>query len=159
MKKSSIIIIIVLIIIAILIGYTFYEHNNEQNKIRIGNSNFEIPNGFHEGKLNSLGDVNLTNNTHSIFLASKNQSKIQDQINGLKEYYSNINETTSQKNFKVDEVFVYNLEVIDNTNSSFNDTNSKFYWFEKNNEIFYIYTWDGIPNMDTIVSNFIKTMN
>ncbi len=151
MKKSSILSIIIIIILLLIIGFFIYERNYKPDYIQIGTSEFEIPNGYQEGKINKLGDVNLTNGTNSIFLSVKNNTNINKESNSLKEYFENLNETATVQNLTISNKPVCKLTVS-------NDTLSSFYWFENNNEVYYIYNWDGINNMDSIISKFITTM-
>ena len=61
--------IIVLIAIIIVMGITFLNPLTQpEGKIKVGEVNFELPDGYYEGNLNKLGDVNLTNGTNSIFI-------------------------------------------------------------------------------------------
>ncbi len=150
LNNKKILSIIIIVLLVAVIGFMLYENNSETQHIHVGNANFIIPNGYHEGQLNRLGDINLTNGTHSIFL-SANDKNINEQINELKGYFESHNETTITTELNIENEHVYKLK---NTN----DTFSSFYWFEKDNKVYYIYNWDGIQDMDNIVSNFIKTM-
>lgn len=151
MKKSLKLSIIIIIILLLVIGFLIYQENFEKNHILVGTANFEIPEGFQEGHPNKLGDINLTNGTNSIFLSAKNDTNIHNEVNSLKEYFENENDTTQLKNFTISDKVVYKLTVS-------NDTFSSFYWFENNNEVYYIYNWDGIQDMDQVISNFINKM-
>lgn len=150
MKKRSLLLIILIILLLFIIGFLLYEPNYEPNQISVGNANFEIPNGYHVGNINKLGDMNLTNGTNSIFLSARNND-VHNEIDSLKEYFKSVNKTTILSNFTTSDKLVYKLTVS-------NDTLSSFYWFENNNEVYYFYNWDGIKDMDNIISNFIKTM-
>lgn len=156
--KKIIISILVILILLFFIGFLFNQPNYEQKHVKVGNTNFKIPEGYSEGKKNRFGDINLTKNTNSFFISACNNS-LSEQTNGMENYFKEMNETTKLTNSSIHGIVVYKLTITDSSKSKFDDTKSSYYWFEKNDKVFKIYNWDGIKDMDNIVFNIVETSN
>lgn len=156
--KKIIISIIIILILLFFIGFLFNQPNYEQKPVKVGNTNFKIPEGYSEGKKNKFGDINLTKNNNSFFISVCNNS-LSEQTKGMENYFKGVNETTKLTNLSMHGIVVYKLTITDSSESKLDDTKSSYYWFEKNNKVFKIYNWDGIRDMDNIVSNLVETSN
>lgn len=120
------------------------------SKIKVGDTDFKLPDGYHEGKMNKFGAVNITNGTNSIFLFEQDDANIQKYINNYKKEIQKQNQSMTIKNFTIDNIVIYK------TNNN-NNPNTIHYWFVKNNKTYDVYTWDGNKDMDSIVINLIKS--
>ena len=150
MNKKSIIIIVLIIILALLIGFIIYSSQFNQEQISVGEANFIMPKGYHEGIPNSLGDNNITNEKNTIYLTECKDVSIEKYLENYKRERLKSNQTVSNSNFLVENTVVY---------KSTNDmTGASHFWFNKNNKTYSIYTFDDY-NIDEIVVDLIKNMN
>ena len=137
--------IIVLIAIIIVMGITFLNPLTQpEGKIKVGEVNFELPDGYYEGNLNKLGDVNLTNGTNSIFIKKHDSDDLYKEI---KDYEDT---TLTVAKFKIKDELVYKTV-------SDHDKYVIHYWFLKNNKVYSIYSLQKNDDIDQIATNMIKT--
>lgn len=151
MNKKLVLIIIIVVLFAV--GFIMYSsESNSGDYVKIGKSNFIMPEGFYQGQLNNLGSINLTNGSNSIFISYNNNTNMEKEVNNLKDYFEGVNSSSNIIQYNIGDVPVYKLEVVDNSKSS-------FYWFEHNGEVYNIYNWDGIPNMDLMFEELVRSVN
>lgn len=148
MKKLFTIIGVVIIALFIC-GFLMSNGIGTQDQIEIGNNTFTLPSGYHEGNPNKMGDVNITDGTHSVFVSASN-GDINKKIDGYVSYASKNNDSVALSNFSVNSTRVYKAINV-------NDTNFVRCWFEYNDTIYTVYTWAKNPDMDDIVSELIKS--
>lgn len=147
MEKKYLLIIFILVVIIGFMGYVQFFQAEEQ--IEVGDVNFTLPNGFHQGTPNSQGDINITNGTVSIFIAKYDGTNVTPYINRYQDNVNKTNNTVSSSNFTIDDINVY---------KSVNEgTGSKHYWFVKNNNVYSIYVWSDYENIDNIIFDLIKS--
>lgn len=150
MGKNSYL-IIVLIGILIATGIVFLNtYAQPEGTIKVGDVYFGIPEGYHEGTLNQLGDVNLTNGTNSIFIKKHDSGDLYKKIKEYEEYKKTENTTVTVSNFKINDELVYKTV-------SDHDANVNHYWFLKNNKVYSIYSLQKNEDIDKIATNMIKT--
>ena len=150
MKK----IIIGLLVIAIIIIGLFTLGGldlgglNNQNEIDFGNTKFYLPNGFQESGVIESGDINASNGYESIYFHKYNDTELTEHVNAYVNERKADNFTPILTNFTVNDTLVYKTVIV-------NQTHSMHYWFIKDGTVFSVYTWDGIPKMDQIVSDLV----
>lgn len=149
MTKKSYLIIIIIIVIILILGFCIYSDLFNQ-KIKVGTTNFNMPNGYHEGALNEFGAINITNGTNSIFLFENNDDDIIKYVNSYEEHINDLNQTMDIINFTIDNIQIFK------TNNKDNPT-TVHYWFVKNNKTYDIYTWEGNEEIDSIILDIIKS--
>ncbi len=149
MNKKIIIAIVIILIILAAIGLII---NNEfQNqRVKVGDIYFQLPENYHEGNLNELGHVNITDGVHCIFLTSVKDGNITEYVNQYVDDLSNKNQSISLSDFTVNGVHVYK-----STNAG---TGSNHYWFVKDGNMYSLYNWEENPDMDNICINLINSM-
>lgn len=128
-----------------------YNEYTNTNTFHVGETQFILPDGYHEGHLNEVGDINITNGNNSIFFVEYNDTDIDKYIQGYSQYKSENNRSILITNFTIDNTIVYKA-----TNKE--DMNIARYFFTNNNKTYSIYNWDSNTELDNIVSNLIKTM-
>lgn len=151
-KNFKTVVIIIFIFILIFMGCMLYYNyeNSLDKKIKVGETDFIIPNGYHEGKSNITGVVNLSDgDSNSIFLKENDDTNISNLVNGYESTVLEKNFTPIHSNFSIDGVDIYKLSV--------NNTNTNHYWFKHGNKVYEIYSWNKNDNLDTIVSNLIAS--
>ena len=118
----------------------------------IGNYSFKIPEGYKEGNRDNLNIVNLTNGNHCVFITVyENSNNMDDYVNKDIEYITNANKTPVVTNFTHGDIPVTKLTV--------DNGYSIFYWFEINGDIIHVYTWDGNDEIESILFNFIESID
>ncbi|WP_407453399.1 hypothetical protein [Methanobrevibacter sp.] len=147
-KKSILIIIIVIIIIGFATYNQFYNQNSDS--IKVGETEFTIPQGYSEGILNTTGDVNLTNGSNSLIIKEYDDTDIQKHINDYINANKNRNYTTKISNLTVDKINIYKSNIV-------NNTNTLHYWFIKHDKVYTVVTWDGNKNTDGKVIELISS--
>ena len=150
MEKKSIIIIIIALILVIIGAIAFTTFSNS-SQITVGDATFEIPSGFHEGTLNSAGDVNITNGYDSVFIKVHNHSNITKAIKDYKKYKKENNQSVKVSTLNIDNIEVYKSTVT-------NESHTVHYWFVYKDKVYSIYTW-GSENIDDIATDLIKSLN
>lgn len=151
MGEKSKYLIIVVVALILVIGVMAYTNFSQDRTAKVGDLNFNIPNGYSEGVLNHVGDVNLTDGKHYIGIGKLSGV---DAHKYIKEYVDDRlkhNDSILSSNMTVDNQFVYKCL---NKN-----TGATHYWFVSNGNVYTIYSWGKIDNMDTIVSDLIKSMH
>ena len=152
MEKKTIFLIILMIIIALIIG-CLVTNGFFNEKIKVGNSYFVLPNDYMISDVNSAGDISITKGNESIYIGTY------DNDNGnitkyVQEYCKSIekknNKSVLLDNFTINNIFVYKTTNL--------DTGANHYWFVNNNEIYTIYTWNENPNADVICKELINKM-
>lgn len=150
MQKKFIIIILISLIIIIL-GIGILNNNDFNNqKIKVGDAYFTLPEGYHEGKLNDLGHINITDNSHSIFISNISGANITNYVNQYVDNLSETNQNVTLSNFTINGILVYksmNLE-----------TGANHYWFVKDGKMYTIYNWEKNNDMDDICIDLIRSM-
>ena len=137
------------IIILLAIGLiAFYSFSNQETELKIGNTKFQLPNGYHVGNSEKDNVINLTNGTNEIYI-EKYDGNITDHINSYVKYTEKKNYTVKNSNFTVGKTLVYKSNV--------NNSSVVHYWFVKNKNIYNIYSWDKNPEMDSITIKLIES--
>ena len=153
-KKFGLIILIVILFLAIF-GFMFFnQYNNAENQIKVGNTLFNLPEGFHQGTANKANDINVTNGYDTLFFKECGDSNITKYIKEYKNYKHEENNTTIDNinNFTVKNIVVYKSTVV-------NESSSIHYWFDYNNKTYSIYTWSANGNCDSIVKDIVNNLN
>lgn len=139
-------IVIIGIIIAILIvGFIFYT----QNTIKIGNSYFTIPEGYH---VIDEGDyVNLTSGNNHICLYKEIPYDSNKSISIYEKDKHKENDTLKFSNITSGDVKI--IKAV-----SKKHPNLSHYWFVKDGNSYEAFSWHGDSGSDDILINLIKTM-
>lgn len=148
-NKSKIILILTVVIIILCSIFIFHQ---DSQKGEIGNTYFDLPNGFHEKKIQS-NHVNITNGDVALLFTEYGEN-ITD-INVVVNYYITTKKNESLK-CDLNEKMMNNTKVYKTTIS--NNTNIMHYWFIKNGRIYEISTHNGNSNTDNIVQGIINSM-
>lgn len=150
MKKKTIIIIILCIILIIIAGLVIFSHSIN-NTIKVGQTNFNIPQGYAEvyTKNNS---ANIIKGKNSIGIVCYDDNNINEHVN---------NYTLMKKNESIDietrEFNINNIQVF--KSNAENDNSTIHYWFINNNKVYEICSWNGDSNTDNIARNLIESTN
>ncbi len=148
--NKKIVIGIIIVILAVIGFLTLNELTDDNNGVKVGNTNFILPDGYSVSKFIKLGDANITNGTNSIGIIERNGSNIQKYIDDYVEKNNNRNYTT-----KINKVNTGNIEVY---KSKISENNETFhYWFINNDKVYEIFTWDGNNQTDDVVFDLIKS--
>lgn len=150
MNKKSILLIVIVIIVVIggVIAFTTFNNNSQ---VSVGNAKFKLPSGFHEGTLNSAGDVNITNGYDTVFIKEHNESNITKCLKDYKKYKRDNNRTVKISNFTVNNTLVYKTTV--------KNESTIHYWFEHNGKVYSIYSWSKNNNFNDIATDLINSVN
>ena len=134
MDKKWIALICIIIIVVIALGafYTF----STPDKVKVGDSTFKIPEGYHVDKSEDNNVTNLTDGKHNIYIKKYDDKKIQKHIESYINRSELKNKTVKISNFTVGKTLVYK--------TTLNGTNTIHYWFVKNNNTYNIYSGDKI---------------
>lgn len=150
MKRKTVIIIILIIIMALILGCLIY-NGFFNEKIKVGNSYFILPNNYMVSDVNSAGDISIAKGNDSIYIGNCEKDNITEYV---QEYIKSIekknNQTAVMNNFTINNISVYKT-----TNM---DTGANHYWFANNGEIYTIYTWNNVSNADMICKELITKM-
>ena len=151
MENKTILAILVIIIILLIIGfvgYTFFTNQNE--KIKIDNVDFNLPEGYHQTKsLNNDDEINITNGFNTMLLSKCDANNARKNVYDYKDYKLKENLSVRVSNFTVNNITIYKAVVV-------NHTNTIHYWFDYGNKTYTIYTWNGNENNDKVVSELVK---
>lgn len=150
MEIKKIIGILIIVLIIIICGVTLF--NSFNNDVTVGNTTFSLPNGFQNAGFTDSGNVNISNGYESIYIHEFDDNNITKHVNEYVNDRIENNFTSNLTNFTVGNKVVYKTVII-------NQTHSMHYWFINDNKTYSIYTWDGIPKMDQIVSDLILSIH
>lgn len=143
---------LICIIILLVIGsITFYSFANQDNKVKIGDTSFQIPEGYHVDNSKSNNVTNLTNGKHDIYIKMYDDKNIKKHINSYINQSEENNKSVKISNFTVGKTLVYK--------SNLNTSSSVHYWFVKNNKTYTIYSWDKNPEIDSITIKLIESIS
>ena len=154
MEKKTIALISVIAILVIIIGFlvfTQFSSPSNENYIVVGNTNFTLPEGFHVGATNKLGDINITNGTCTVFISKHDSDNITTYVKGYEKSVKAQNGTITLSNVTVD-----NITVCKSVN---NQSGVEHFWFTKNGKVFSIYEWKNYSNFDDLVFELIRSTN
>lgn len=158
MEKKSIILIVIAILVVIggVMAYNTFNNTTDDTHVKVGDATFELPSGFHEGKTNNAGDVNITNGYDSVFIKEYDHGNVTKCINDYKKYKNNTNQTVKVSTVDINNITVYKSSIV-------NETNTIHYWFDYKDKVYSIYTWGGTDggsdNIESIASDLIKSLN
>ena len=144
--NKKIIAIIVLIIAILIFGFFFYTNNT----VKVGNSYFAVPEGYHvvdEGKY-----VNVTSGKNDICLYKEvSDENINKSIANYAKNKKNNNDTLKYSKLSSGDV---------NITKSVTGKNNEVihYWFTKNGKTYEAFTWSGNSNSDNLLKNLIDSM-
>ena len=144
--------IILIILILAIVGFaSFYIFSNQEHSIKVGESTFIMPKGYHLGSPNELGGTNLTNNTNEIYIDMYDSQNVTKYIEEYMNYSTKNNNTVKFSNFTIGDTFIYKSNIIDGRDSV-------HFWFVKDKKVYTIYCWDKNPKIDSIAVNLIESM-
>ena len=147
MEKKYIILLLVLFLIVGLVAYFNFYNPDE---IRVGDSKFHLPDGYHEGAVRENGDINITNQYTSVFI---HQYEDDNAVKYAHDYIKERNEsnfTANLMNFTAGDKTVYKTTIV-------GQPQSLHYWFVQNGKAYTFYTWDGNDNMDLLIKDMITS--
>lgn len=145
-KGSTLKILIVIIMVAIVAFFAFGQSAFAEGNVKVGDVSFAVPQGYHEGELNSLGEVNLTDGNEEIFIAECDGDDVKSVID---EYKSNTTASISSSDLTVDDISVY---------KTVNDkSGSEHYWFAKDGKVYTVYVWKGHGDVENTIFDIIKS--
>ena len=146
MNRKVMLGIILILLVAFFVFNAFFVTNDSNTLAHTNDSNFKLPDGYSEGKINELGAKNYTKENESIFISESNGERAEAYA---LEYQNNINENGSiiVKNYTINNIRVFTIE----------NNNTIHYWFVKDNKTYDIYTWDGNNDIELFVNNTIKS--
>lgn len=147
-KKWIALICIVILLVIGLIAY--FNFTNQETEVKIGNSTFQLPNGYHIANSDIKNVTNLTNGTHKIYIKVYDDKNIKEHVNSYVDYAEKNNKTAKISNFTVGKTLVYK--------SNLNGSNIVHYWFVKNKNVYNIYSQDKNPEMDSITIKLIESI-
>lgn len=148
-KKSSLIIAVALIILLIG-GIIMYTQVFNTKHVEVEGTNFKVPNGFHVGAFNEELGTNLTNGSSSIFINKLNDTTLEKAVDDYDNYKINQSYKTLVSNYMVNDVLVYKMSLV-------NDSSNVHYWFNYNDDVYCIYSFNHISKLDYIVSELINS--
>lgn len=154
MKKKLLILIIIIAILLIFIGFT--EHSktsNEKKVINVAGTNFTIPDKYYENGTNENKHIKITNGTNSFYIGHYNDSYIKKHLNEYFDYWRGQNQSVSIpcSNFTVENNLVY--KTVNNQNHVIG------YWFEKNNQTYFIHDRGDNSIEESTFLDLIKSAN
>lgn len=142
---------IIIVILAIIMGLLIFNGQlNNDNNMKVGDTNFILPDGYSVSEVIKSGDANITNGTNSLGIIENNGSNIQKYIDKYVEKNKDRNYTTKINNFNIGGIEVYKSEIVEN-NETFH------YWFVNNDKVYEIFTWDGNNQTDDVVFDLVKS--
>lgn len=145
-------IIIICVMILLVVGFiAFYSYTNHENEVKIGESIFQIPDGYHIGNSTKDGAVNLTNGTNNIYINKYDDKNVKEYVNAYIDKAEEYNHTAKISNFTVGKTLVYK--------SNINKSSNVHYWFVKNNKTYTIYSLDKNPEIDSITIKLIESIS
>ena len=151
MKKKFIIIALIIIVLLILGCFIYLDFFNQSNVIKVGNSNFTIPDGYHKGEVNEFGALSITNGSNSIYLSENNGTDVQGYINIYGNILKEKNESINVTSLNIDNFEIFKV-------TSVNNTNNVHYFFINNNKTYDIYTWGSNDKLDRVIINLIESL-
>lgn len=147
MNKKYIILLLVLFLIVGLFAYFNFYNPNE---VRVGDSRFQLPEGYHEGALRDNGDTNITNQYTSVFIHQYDDNNTVKYSHAYVKERNQSNFTTKLVSFSVGNKTVYKSTIV-------GQPQSLHYWFVENGKTYTVYTWDGNDNMDLLIKDMIAS--
>lgn len=133
-------------IIIIIVGFSLFIINDSYTNINLGGTHFKPIDGYKHVKKDNY--INFTNDKNFIFIKTSN-STINSSISSYLKSKGNVSYQLS--NFSVDGLNVYKLVLKNYTIGHF--------WFEKNNKVYEIYTWNYDEPTNVDIMNLIKSAN
>ena len=115
----------------------------------VGDGEFNMPKGYHEGIMNNLGAVNITNGKNTVFLYEYGDDDVMSHIKEYKDLDSNKNRPIEIVNITFDGIKIYKTDM--------DGSKKTHYWFVKNDKTYDVYTWENNFDMDGIVRDLIKS--
>ena len=153
-KKFLILIIIIIAILLIFIGFT--EHSktsNEKKVINVAGTNFTIPEKYYENGSNENKHIKITNGTNSFYIGHYNDSYVKKHLNEYFNNWKNQNQSVSIpcSNFTIENILVY--KTVNSQNHAIG------YWFEKNNQTYFIHNGGDNSTEESIFIDLINSTN
>ena len=150
METNKKLIIAFIIIIIAGVGIFGYMHQNSHSKIELGKTTFKLPDGYKEGEWTKNNTVRVSDGKTAAFISLKGNDNLNKTVYGFAQGFEKTGNHTIITNFTTSNVFVYKLNIE-------NDTAS-YYWFKNNGETYCVYTWEANNNIETLVVDLIKSM-
>ena len=141
----------IIIILTIIVGafILVYETNYVHNSVKVGNTYFTLPYGYHE--VNTNGHINITDGNTPMGLGVHEDSDIDKYIDKYIKLNEKKNVSVKIHEFKVNDVIIHKSLVENNTRVI-------HYWFINDGKVYEFYTWFGNSKTDEVVSDLIKSM-
>lgn len=146
-NKNNIMGLSIIVIIILLVGSSIVFDNNG-DYVKVGSSNFEVPDGF--TSIENYKYFNITNGLDSICIYNRVRENLNETIQSyIDDREQNGNVTVQISNFTVDDIIVYKADIL-------NDNKRVQYWFEDGGKVYNLFTWNKNQNTDSLVSGLIK---
>ena len=143
--------IIVCIIILLVVGFiAFNTFTNHETEVKIGDSTFQIPEGYHIEKSKKDDVTNLTNGTNNIYIQKYDDKKVKKHIDSYINKTKQSNKTVKISNFTVGKTLVYKANI--------DRSSAVHFWFVKDNTTYAIYSLDKNPEIDSITTKLIESI-
>ena len=146
------ILILLVILIAVLsIGFLF---NSTDNKVEVGSTYFSLPSGFEQESMikeDNFVAVNITNGKNTIKIVEYKNTNVKNLIDNYIKIKNQDNHTVKVETLEIDSKPVYK-----STDTS--DSKIIHYWFEKNNKVYEIYSWDANSNTAGVIEKLISSV-
>lgn len=148
-KKWIVIICVIILLVAGIVMY--FNFSNHETKVKIGDNTFQIPEGYQISNSDKGNTVNLTNGTNNIYIQKYDDKKVKKHIDSYVNQSEKNNRSVKISNFTVGKTLVYKSNV--------NTSGTVHYWFVKNNNAYTIYSFDKNPEIDSITTKLIESIN
>lgn len=150
LKRNLKLAILILILVLLIGGFIVYFNFFNYDTVKVGTTEFILPEGYHDDGFNEFGAVSITNGKNHIFLIEFNDTDEYKHANEYLKSKADTNETLYLSKFDMGNRTLYK-------SSNSEKPSNVHYWFEKGNKSYEIYKWDGNPNMDNIVLDFFNS--
>lgn len=152
MENRKLIIAIIIVMIAAIGIFSYMQIQSSDSTFQVGKSTFKLPEGYKEAEYDQPNSVKISNGENEVFISAKDDTdNLDDKVHSFAKSFDKDGRPTIITNFTVDNVFVYKLNLE-------NDTHDCYYWFKNNGEVYDIYMWDGNDKIETIVFDLIRSM-
>ena len=152
MKNSKKLIIVLIFLIILGIGiFCYTQYYDSDSTIQVGKTTFKLPEGYKKVDWNKTNATLISDGKNSVFISLRDNDNLSDEVHKFANVFDKDGRPTIITNFSVDNVFVYKLNLE-------NDTQNCYYWFKNNGDVYSVYMWDGNKNIETVVFDLIRSM-
>lgn len=149
-SRKLIIGIIIIILIAAIGIFSYIQIQDSNSNIQLGKTTFKIPEGYKQVESDDKNTVNINNGKKLIFISLKEKNDLNKIVQDYANTFEKDGRPTAITNFTVDDVFVYKLNL--------KNESACYYWFKNNGEIYNIYKWGKTGDIETEVFELIRSM-